>query len=133
MKKQAEKWLDFAKIDLLTAEKLLSDEILTQSTAFHLQQCVEKIFKAILENYSIQIPKTHNLERIYALIEEIDSFSITLDEDILDQINDVYIDSRYPGDAGLIPEGKPSLEKINLFYSFAKQVFNNIKEILEEE
>ena len=63
-----------AEIDLLTAEKLLSDEILTQSTAFHLQQCVEKLFKAILENNNILIPKTHNLERLHALIQEIDSF-----------------------------------------------------------
>ena len=107
--------------------------MLTQSTAFHLQQCVEKSFKAILENNNIRIPKIHNLERIYAMIEEIDSLSLELNEDILDQINDVYIDSRYPGDAGLVPEGKPSLEKINLFYSFVKRIFIDVNEILKDE
>ena len=132
MKRQAEKWLAFAEVDLLTAEKLLDQKMLTQSTAFHLHQCVEKSFKAILENNDIKILRIHNLERLYAQVELIHSISINLDEDILDQINDVYIDTRYPGDTGLVPEGKPSLNKINEFYVFIKNVFNITQTLLKE-
>ena len=111
MKKQAENWLNFAEIDLLTADKLLSDELLTQSTAFHLQQRVEKIFKAILENNNIPIPKTHNLERLYAMIEEIDSFSIELDEDVHKTNNNslrrtIFVYQREQGEYNYCKSGK---------------------------
>ena len=49
MKNQVEEWLDFASIDLRSAKKLLEDETLTQSAAFHLHQTVEKAFKATIE------------------------------------------------------------------------------------
>ncbi len=35
MKKQVEDWLRRAKIDLLSSKKLLEDDFLTQSVAFH--------------------------------------------------------------------------------------------------
>lgn len=34
------------------------------AVCFHVQQCVEKYFKARLEEASIHIPKTHDLERL---------------------------------------------------------------------
>ena len=49
MKKQVEERLEFATVDLRSAKKLLEDETLTQSAAFHLHQTVEKAFKAIIE------------------------------------------------------------------------------------
>ena len=33
-----------------------------------------------------------------------------------------YIDSRYPGELGLLPDGKPSLEEAKGFYEFAKNI-----------
>ena len=55
MKKQAEQWLKYSKVDLLTIEKIKSDKLLTQSSAFHAHQSVEKSFKALLENKNCKV------------------------------------------------------------------------------
>ncbi|GBD88737.1 HEPN domain protein [bacterium BMS3Abin03] len=125
MKKQVKQWLKYAEVDLLSAEKLLYDENLIQSVTFHSHQTVEKSFKALLENKNIRIPKTHDLERLYGLILK-ERIKLKLDEDILAQINDVYVDSRYPGDAGLIPQGIPSMEKAKEFFEAAKDVYKKV-------
>jgi HEPN domain-containing protein len=51
-------------------------------------------------------------------------------EELLDDINDLYIDSRYPSSFGLLPHGKPSLEDAKEFYEFAQDIFNQVCTIL---
>ena len=131
MKKQAKQWLKYAKVDLMSAEKLLNYEELTQSVTFHSHQTVEKSLKAILEDGNIRIPKTHDLEKLYGMILK-EGIGLKLEEDILAQINDVYIDSRYPGDAGLMPEGIPSIGKANEFFEVAKEIYKKVLSILGE-
>ncbi len=131
MKKQVELWLHHAKVDLLSAKKLLEDENLTQSVAFHCHQAVEKSFKALLENEDKRFTKTHDLQNLYGLIQK-ENIQLEIDEDALTQINDVYIDSRYPGDTGLIPNGIPSLKKANEFYDLSKTVYEKVRQILKK-
>jgi hypothetical protein len=33
------------------------------------------------------------------------------------------MESRYPGDLGLLPEGRPSLKQAQIFYDFAQKVY----------
>jgi len=61
-------------------------------------------------------PKTHDLIRLYGMIE--DPWSI--EEDMLARLNEVYIDSRYPAAIGLLPHGAPSFEDTKAFYEFAR-------------
>lgn len=42
----------------------------------------------------------------------------------------LYIESRYPGAFGFLPEGKPSLEDVKQFYDFAKQIYEIVKKYL---
>lgn len=133
MKKQAKEWVKFAKTDLQSSKLLIEDENLTTIAAFHVQQCVEKSLKALLELYNRKVPRIHDLIKIKKKIEEeIDEKNIKLDEEILDQINQVYIDTRYPADFGLLPEGKPSEEKIKKFIEEAEKILNNAEKIIEE-
>jgi HEPN domain-containing protein len=133
MKKQAREWIKFAKADLQSSKVLIEDENLSTTAAFHVQQCVEKSLKALIELYNKKVPRIHDLIKIKKKIdEEINGIYIEVDEEILDQINQVYIDTRYPADFGLLPEGKPSKEKINKFIEEAEKVFNKIEEIIEE-
>jgi HEPN domain-containing protein len=129
MKKQVKEWLYHAQIDLLSAEKLLEEENLTQSTAFHCHQVIEKSLKAIIENLDLRIPHTHDVIKLYSLVRE-NNISLTLDEDIIAQINEVYIDSRYPSNHGLIPEGKPSVAFVTKIYEYSLLVFKEVKELL---
>jgi HEPN domain-containing protein len=121
MKKQVKLWLDFADIDLKTAQKISDERFLTQAAAFHCQQCIEKILKAYIESSDQKVPRVHNLQYLFELASS--TYKIECQMDILDQINEVYIDTRYPGDAGLIPCGQPSLELINKFIAFCERFY----------
>ena len=46
-------WLKSARSDLLTMEALLGRAELTAVVAFHAQQCVEKVLKAIIEEHEL--------------------------------------------------------------------------------
>lgn len=131
MKNQVNEWIHYAGIDLLSAKKLLEEKNLTTSVAFHCHQAIEKSFKAVLEHIDQRIPKIHDLEKLFGLLME-NNISIQLDEDLLDQINDVYIDARYPGGLGLIPEGHPSIQTVKRFFSYANDVFKKVKRLLED-
>jgi len=130
MKKRVNEWLKLAKVDLDSVIKLLEDSNLTQSAAFHCQQSIEKSFKALLEEQSGTFIKTHDLLRLYGLIEE-SGVKLNIDEDILDSINAVYIESRYPSDIGLIPEGKPKTSTIKTFYNLSESIYSQIVSILD--
>lgn len=126
----AQEWLKSAIADLQTIEEIINNEHLTHVVAFHSQQCVEKSIKALLECYEIDIPKIHSVLRLSKIIQE---YLIVDDKDMLDELDKLYIDSRYPGDLGLLPNGKPSMEKVRKFYLFAKNIYNAIKKKIEEQ
>jgi len=130
MKKKVENWISRALTDLKTAKKLIEDEELTTSTVFHCQQCVEKCLKAMIENLDVPVLKSHNLPNLLGKIDEFYDFEI--DKDMLSQINDVYIDSRYPGELGIIPEGRPSLEKARSYIKFADGVYKKTQAVLKQ-
>lgn len=128
MTTMAKEWLKSAKSDLLVIEKIISEADLTHIVAFHSQQAVEKSFKAILESRKIEIKKQHDLIKIK---NKIDDFQVDLD--ILDTLNKLYIDSRYPGELGLLPYGKPTIEDAKNFFSFACKIYEKVNTILEKQ
>ncbi|HIP13249.1 MAG TPA: HEPN domain-containing protein [Arcobacter sp.] len=124
---QALQWLKAASDDLDSISYIIKVEHLTNIVAFHSQQTIEKSFKALIEYNKISFMKTHNLEKLYKSIEDI----IEIDCDHLALINELYIDSRYPGDMGLMPHGKPTLEDAKEFYEFAESTFDKVCKILD--
>ncbi len=128
MKKQSKDWLDAADDDLKVIEKIRDDESLTNMIAFHSQQAIEKSLKSILEEYEAKVPRIHNIIKLKEMTEKF--IHLEMDKILLEQINEVYSDTRYPSDIGLIPSGKPSLELATQFYVFAVSVKNGIEEKL---
>ena len=128
MKEVVSQWLDSALMDLRNIEKILDDNFLTPIACFHAQQCVEKSMKAVLESCGNDIPKTHDLFRLHELI--IKQIDLYIDLDLLQIISDLYIETRYPGDFGLLPDGKPTIEDVKTFYQFAKQLYETIQDVL---
>ena len=51
MKKITKDWLLSAESDLLLIKQILGQESLTHQVAFHVQQAIEKSFKAVIEEY----------------------------------------------------------------------------------
>jgi HEPN domain-containing protein len=125
MKETTKEWLMLAEDDLIAAKKLVNEPRLTSLAAFHCQQCIEKCFKATIEETEKSPIKSHDLLRLqnHAEIQLSDS-----ETDLLSILNEVYIDSRYPGDLGLLPQGKPTIPEIEKFILFCELIFQRIKE-----
>ena len=118
-------WIKAAEDDLAAIKAMLSDNQLTNVIAFHAQQAVEKAFKGLRELEALPIPRKHDLLLLY---NGLSSF-ITVNEDTLDSLNELYIEARYPGDMGLLPHGKPTTSEAGAFYRFAQKVVRKVKDI----
>jgi HEPN domain-containing protein len=120
MKRTTKDWLSSAESDLLLIKEIILNENLTHLSAFHAQQSIEKSFKAIIEEFDLGFIKTHSLETLYNIVKE--RIPLKRDTDILIILDQLYIDARYPGEFGLLPNGKPSVSEGNEFFSFAKEI-----------
>ncbi len=127
-------WLKAANDDLMLIESILDKEELTYLAAFHSQQSVEKSMKAILEFYDKDVPKKHDLLLLKKLIGKLpineELCAIMENEDILDALNSIYIDARYPGALGLLPNGKPDMKDVRQFYEFANKLWQRVKTLI---
>lgn len=125
MKKISEEWLKAAIDDLGVIEKIISDESLTHMVAFHSQQAIEKSLKAVMEEYEMETVRIHNLERLLEITGK--HIEIKIDILIIEQLDKLYIDSRYPADLGLLPDGKPGMEDAEKFYAAAQSAYEVVK------
>ena len=123
-------WLSAAEDDLKVIGLIIDRSDLTHLSSFHSQQAIEKCFKALIEEFQIKVNRTHNLEFLYSSIEEF--VAIKIDKKILAELDALYIDSRYPGSLGLLPEGKPTLDDAKLFHSTAMEIKNAFSVFLEK-
>jgi HEPN domain-containing protein len=126
-KEIAIEWLKAANDDIDSIGYIIKVENLTNVVTFHSQQAIEKSFKSLIEYKKISFVKTHNLEKLYKKLENI----IEVDYEKLELINELYIESRYPGDMGLLPYGKPTLEDTKEIYDFALEIFDKVCGILD--
>lgn len=131
MKKQSESWLQAAYSDLIVIEEIVDREEISHMVTFHSHRAIEKSFKAVLEEYEQTIPKTHNLITLRKRVSTI--LDVIIDDEMIDQLNDLYIDSRYPIDIGYLPDGKPSALQARSFYRFATHVYEIILEKINSQ
>jgi len=125
MKKQAEDWITLADKDLYAAEIMSNgDYSLTNIVAFHCQQAIEKYLKAFLIENDIPLIRTHDLIKLNGMLKEVKDLGI--DEEKLIIINEIYIDSRYPGELGLLPGGAPTNIQVKEFIEYAKEIRTKI-------
>ena len=130
MKKLVEDWLFMAEMDIQTCERLITDEyLLTNIIAFHCQQAIEKYLKAYLIENNVSLLKTHDLIKLNNMVKGIDDFGI--DEKKLMHINEVYTETRYPGEIGLLPDGFPTEEEAREFLEYAQKVKTIIRTALQ--
>lgn len=102
---------------------------MTPVAAFHSQQCVEKCFKAVLEEYTQKVPREHSTLKLYGLVRDL--ISLEVDSEMLTDLDNLYIESRYPGELGLLPNGKPTGEDAQRFHRFAQSLHDRIKGTLQ--
>lgn len=129
MKPITREWLNAANDDLIAMEVMLGREEITNMVAFHAQRAIEKSFKAIVEEYNLGNFKTHHLESLYAKILP---FLSGFNETILAELDTVYIEARYPGDLGLMPHGKPSIEEAAIYSMEALKIKDRVEAFLNQ-
>jgi HEPN domain-containing protein len=123
MKQTTKDWLTVAEDDLLAAKTLASEDRLTHLVSFHCQQCLDKCFKAMIDEQDKPSIKSHDLLRLQLIANIQLSASETT---LLSIINETYIDTRYPGDLGLLPHGKPTISEIEPFIQLCDTLFNRL-------
>jgi HEPN domain-containing protein len=117
------KWLSFANEDFQLVHFLWNSKSgFFSSICFHAQQYVEKIFKGIIEGNGDTPPKIHDVNSLAKRLEKM-KIKTPLTDIELFMLSSVYIDTRYPPDVGMLPDGAPtqqdaemavkSVEKIN--------------------
>ena len=96
--------------------------------AFHSQQCIEKLLKALIEEYELGHIRIHNLGRLFEVVRP--KATLAADVVLIEKMDKLYIDARYPGELGLLPNGKPTRTDAQQFYDCARSVYEQVKRIL---
>ena len=130
MKNPALAWLTSANDDLTLIREISSNQSLTHLVAFHAQQAIEKSFKAVLEQHGKPVPRIHSLETLVPKVSPYVSFDTELE--LLEDLDKLYIDARYPGDLGLLPNGKPTISDAAAFMELAENIFKAISKALSD-
>ena len=117
-------WLKYAFDDLQSAKVLLEEGIS--------QQTVEKLFKSLISAYHQGIPRIHNLVRLHKICEDLHGSQLNLDAEGLIFLNDVYIDSRYPADFGILPSGQPDEKEARKAYKHAKNIYKHLRPLVRK-
>ena len=129
MKIITKEWLDLAFLDLESISYLIIDDRLTGQVAFLSQQAIEKSLKAIIEEYNSKVPRIHSLSKLFELCSA--NIDLEVNEIVVIALDSIYTESRYPGEQGLLPEGKPGKDQVSKYFEFAKYVFTKTKMHLE--
>jgi len=129
MKEIAEHWLNAAQDDLRVIAKIASDESLTHMVAFHSQQCIEKSLKAVIEEHELGNVRIHNLGRLLEIVRP--RLAFDAEPVLIEALDKLYIDARYPAELGLLPDGKPTLVDARQFHDLAKNIYDAARTHLE--
>ena len=85
-------WLKAAHDDIVLLGDIQNNSQITNLIAFHSQQAIEKTLKAFLEYHKLKIPKIH---KIQSLVDMVD-VDLQINDDLIQLLDSLYIDSRYP-------------------------------------
>ncbi len=97
---QYEILLNKAKADLFAANVLYerfnegNSELDLEVVCFHLQQCAEKLIKAVLSKRQIIYPKIHDLEALLIILD-INNIDLKPDHNLLIELSDYAVEGRY--------------------------------------
>ena len=117
-----EKWLNFADEDYRLVFLLWYENTkLYRSICFHAQQYIEKILKGIMEGAGCIPPRIHDINALAKRIAKI-GIKCPLSETEILLLSSVYIDTRYPPDAGLVPDGEPIKRDVEIAVKAVEKV-----------
>ena len=120
-------WVEKAEHDLQAAEYLcrLGEAAPPDVVCFHAQQSVEKYLKSLLVLAQVPVPKTHDIEKVRALIP--DSVRISLMPAEMRELTGYAAQMRYPGYASV------SFEEAQAAVELARRVRGEVRGTLPDD
>ena len=122
-------WFDYA-LDDFKAIAALMNEGVYRLVCFHTQQFVEKVFKGLLFQQGTAPPRTHDLGFLYQKLSQL-NFLLKVNISDLDFLSEVYVESRYLPDIGLLPHGEPTKEDAQKALEIARRIFAQVERALQ--
>jgi len=98
-----EAWIRYAEDDWQDCQILVSAGRNGRSICFHLQQCIEKLFKAELMRMALPVLKTHNPRKLSDLLHQAD-YGWSAETMTLNRLSLAAVDFRYPDPSEPEPE-----------------------------
>jgi HEPN domain-containing protein len=89
------------------------------SACFHCQQCVEKYFKAFLQEHSVYFPRTHSLTLLLAMCAEVEDSFDSL-RNAIEVLEKYSVDIRYPGEFATKEETRAALGAMKQARTFSR-------------
>ncbi|MDP3283968.1 MAG: HEPN domain-containing protein [Desulfobacterales bacterium] len=127
MKDETAIWLEYAAENLASAQILL-DSGLFNSCLQNIQQCVEKLLKAVLVEFYSNLVKTHNISKLKQILTE-KGTDINITNDECDLLDTIYLPSKYPI-GRVIPEYNPDADICRDCIAIASRVNKSVKDLL---
>jgi HEPN domain-containing protein len=131
MKNTTTEWLTAADDDLSAMKLIITDTGLTHIVAFHAQQAIEKTLKSVIEEFELGNHKSHSIKTLIGIIS--DHIDIKIEEEIIAALESLYIESRYPGSLGLLPEGKPTIDDAKMYLDTARQILTQVRNFVNSD
>ena len=131
MKEITRGWIEYAERDFKLAKDLLNDEYYSNQSVYHSQQAIEKIIKAALEEVKIRFPKIHTVQTLFSLLPTEYKNKIVVEESELELVDDIFIESKYPSDLGLLPTGLPSKDDAQQIFVIAEKIYQPLLTFLK--
>ncbi|MDP2862958.1 MAG: HEPN domain-containing protein [Desulfobacterales bacterium] len=129
MKDETAIWLEYAAENLASAQILL-DSGLFNSCLQNVQQCVEKLLKAVLVEFYSNLVKTHSISKLKQILTE-KGTDINITNDECDLLDTIYLPSKYPI-GSVIPEYNPDADICRDCIAIASRVNKSVKDLLRK-
>ena len=133
MKESTRDWIELVKRDLKAAGELVDDEYVANIVLFHCQQSVEKVLKAVLEEFEVDVPKVHSIIRLYSLLPQQARENVKTIQAELELLDEIYISVRYPLSIGMLPEGFPTKKRAEETLKLSSRIVNDIMKYLQKK
>jgi HEPN domain-containing protein len=127
MKDETRKWLEYADENLKSA-KVLLDNSLFNPCLHNAQQAVEKLFKAVLVEFSIKFKKTHSINELVMILAQ-SSLDMGLSEEECELLDSIYLPSKYPFGSAL-PDFDPDDKICRTCIAIAERVGGSVSALL---
>lgn len=117
---EALRWLQYARQDLKSVEKILSEGgFVLRHACFWSQQAAEKALKAIFIYEQIDYPWRHDLDALRVLLPE--GWAVKKEHVDLSRLTEWAVEARYPGEWG-----EPTLKEAQDAFEQARKIVESI-------